>query len=69
MTAQWNLLDEYEAAQWCQSGGYAEWPLDRSLRVWLVYEKDVNWNPDDPVEQQQYDTLFDNVLDVWREQA
>jgi hypothetical protein len=61
---QWNNLDEREAARWCREER-PMWPLDRSLRIWLAFEAGMDWNPDDPTDQTQYDTLFDNVLAIW----
>ena len=43
------------------------WPLDRALRVWLAYERDVDWNPDDAADQATYDEMFRAVLASGRE--
>jgi len=68
MTVQWNDLDEREAARWCREERPG-WPLDRSLRIWLMVEAGFDWNPDDASDQTQYDVLFDDVLSIWRKEG
>ena len=65
---EWHELDAEQAYRWWVNQRL-DWPLDRALRVWLAYEAKFDWNPDNMNDQQNYNALFDEVMQLLNDDA